>query len=176
MVRKVNDHNHHPPAKYKSMNSGRLHLANGTQFDWWAPPTVIGYNNSRRCITDYYINELQSITYTINNVQIDVPLAGEPFSPITLRHIGALRLAYNALKKTPQMNLFHMPGTNFTSEQTFFLAYAQTQCYQRQELAQYTRTKSGIYDERTALNTALVHMPEFAQTFQCKYPDNPCFD
>ncbi|CAF4369593.1 unnamed protein product [Rotaria sp. Silwood2] len=30
-----------------------------------------------------------------------------------------------------------MPGTNLTSEQTFFLAYAQTQCYKREDLIQF---------------------------------------
>jgi predicted metalloendopeptidase len=158
------------------MNLGRAHLANGTRFDWWASPTVIGYSNSRSCITDYYINELKFITYKINNIQIQVRLAGEPFSSITLRQIGALHFAYIALKTNDQMKLFKMPGTNLTNEQTFFLAYAQTQCYQRQELSQFIRTKSGIYDERTALNTALIHMPEFAQAFQCKLKENQCFD
>ncbi|CAF5096792.1 unnamed protein product, partial [Rotaria magnacalcarata] len=36
-----------------------------------------------------------------------------------------------------------MPGTNLTSEQTFFLAYAQTQCYQRQPISQLLRTQLG---------------------------------
>jgi hypothetical protein len=155
---------------------GQAHLANGTQFNWWAPPTVLGYNNSRNCITDYYVRDLKALIYNINGVQIQVQLAGEPFSPTTLRHIGALRFAYGALMKSEQMKSFKMPGTNYTSEQTFFLAYAQTQCYQRQELLQLIRTQLGIYDERTALNTALIHMPEFAQAFQCQPKQNKCFD
>jgi hypothetical protein len=122
------------------------------------------------------MNELKSITYNIDNVPIEVPLSGEPFSPITLRHIGALRFAYDTLQNNHQMESFKMPGTKFTNEQTFFLAYAQTQCYQRQELSQYIQTKSGIYDERTALNTALIHMPEFAHVFQCKFKENQCFN
>jgi predicted metalloendopeptidase len=155
------------------MNLGRAHLANGTRFDWWASPTVIGYSNSHGCITDYYMNKLKFITYNINNLQMQVRLTGEPFSSITLRQIGALHIAYMALN---QIKSFKMPGTNLTNEQTFFLAYAQTQCYQREEYSQFTRTKSGIYDERTALNTALIHMPEFAQAFQCKLKENQCFD
>jgi hypothetical protein len=67
-----------------------------------------------------------------------------------------------------------MPGTNFTREQTFFLAYAQTQCYQREEIVQYVQTQFGIYDERTALNAALIHMPEFAQAFKCQPKENKC--
>ncbi|CAF4320477.1 unnamed protein product, partial [Rotaria magnacalcarata] len=35
-------------------SDGRTHLPNGTRNDWWQPPTKIGYNNSRNCITDYY--------------------------------------------------------------------------------------------------------------------------
>ncbi|CAF4742113.1 unnamed protein product [Rotaria sp. Silwood1] len=68
-----------------------------------------------------------------------------------------------------------MPGTNLTNEQTFFLAYAQTQCYKRDELLQLVATQLGRYDERTALNAALVHMTEFSETFQCKPKDNQCF-
>lgn len=68
-----------------------------------------------------------------------------------------------------------MPGTELTNEQTFFLAYAQTQCYQRQDIIQFVLTKAGVYDERTALNTALIHMPEFAKAFQCHLKENTCF-
>lgn len=57
---------------FLSINLGRTYLANGTRYDWWASPTVIGYSNSRRCITDYYINELKTITYNINNVPIRI--------------------------------------------------------------------------------------------------------
>jgi hypothetical protein len=73
------------------------------------------------------------------------------------------------------MKLWKMPGTELTNEQTFFLAYAQTQCYQRQDLLQFLQTQSGIYDERIALNAALIHMPEFAKVFQCKSKKNICF-
>ncbi|CAF3666159.1 unnamed protein product [Rotaria sp. Silwood1] len=154
---------------------GRTHLPNGTRYDWWQTPTIIGYNNSRNCITNYYVNDLKTITYNVNGVPVQVQLAGEPFSPTTLRHIGALRLAYGTLIKNNDIKNFKMPGTNFTSEQTFFLSYAQTQCYQRQELLQLLRTQLGVYDERTALNVALIHMPEFAQAFQCQPKENQCF-
>ncbi|CAF1164814.1 unnamed protein product [Rotaria sordida] len=155
---------------------GRTHLPNGTRYDWWQSPTIIGYNNSRNCITDYYVRDLKTLTYNINGAEIQIPLAGEPFSPTTLRHIGALRFAYNTLMKSNDIKSFKMPGTNFTSQQTFFLAYAQTQCYQREELLQLIRTQLGVYDERTALNAALIHMPEFAQAFQCQSKENQCFD
>ena len=116
------------------------------------------------------------MTYNVNGAQIQVQLAGEPFSKTTLRHIGALRFAYETLVKNDQNKSFKMPGTNLTSEQTFFLAYAQTQCFQREELLQLLRTQLGVYDERTALNAALIHMPEFAKAFQCTPKENQCFD
>ncbi|CAM4804314.1 unnamed protein product [Rotaria magnacalcarata] len=155
---------------------GRTHLPNGTRNDWWQPPTKIGYNNSRNCITDYYVNELKTLTYEVNGVVVQVQLAGEPFSPTTLRHIGALRIAHGALMRNNDMKSLKMPGTNLTSEQTFFLAYAQTQCYQRQPLLQLLRTQLGSYDEGTALNAALIHMPEFAKAFECEARKNQCFD
>jgi hypothetical protein len=43
------------------------------------------------------------------------------------------------------------------------------------ELLQLVRTQLGVYDERTALNAALAHMPEFAEAFQCRKRDNTCF-
>ncbi|CAM4941895.1 unnamed protein product [Rotaria socialis] len=155
---------------------GRTYLPNGTRTDWWEPPTKVGYNNSRNCITDYYVNELKTLTYKVNDAVVQVQLAGEPFSPTTLRHIGALRIAYGALKNNDDMKSLKMPGTNLTSEQTFFLAYAQTQCYQRQSLLQLLRTQLGSYDEGTALNAALIHMPEFAKAFECEARKNQCFD
>lgn len=160
----------------RTRDLGRIHSAEGIRVpDWWSPQTAQAYDTSRKCVTDYYVNEVQSIKYTVNGVAVTVRLAGEPFSPTTLRHIGALRLAYTALNMVPQPQPFRMPGTNFTSEQTFFLAYAQTQCYQRQELLQLLRTQLGVYDERTALNAALAQIPEFATAFQCAPRDNPCF-
>ena len=143
--------------------------------DWWSSSTADGYNKSRQCITDYYVHDLQTVTYDINGAQIQIQLTGEPFSPTTLRHIGALRLVYNVFMKTDTMGSLAMPGTNQTSEQTFFLAYAQSQCYQRQVLLQYIRTQLGVYDERTALNAALIHTPEFARAFQCKAREKQCF-
>lgn len=115
------------------------------------------------------------MSYTINGRQIIVRLLGEPFSPTTLRQIGALRLAYNTLNITGQSSKFRLPGIDLTNEQVFFLAYAQTQCYQRQDLVQYLRTQLGSYDEKTALNAALLQMPEFARAFQCTPKANPCF-
>lgn len=156
--------------------SGLSHLPNGTRFNWWQAPTINAYNNSRNCITDYYVRDVQNLTYNLNGIQVAVPLAGEPFSPTTLRHIGALRVAYDALMKNNDTISFKMPGTYLTGQQTFFLAYAQTQCFQRQELLQLLRTQLGSYDEGTALNAALVHMPEFTQAFQCQPRQNQCFD
>ena len=158
------------------MPEGRTHLADGTRVaDWWFGSTADGYNNSRNCITDYYVRELKALNYSVEGMSIAVQLAGEPFSPITLRHIGALRLSYNTLKKMDVSKSWRMPGTDLTSEQSFFLAYAQTQCYRRQELTQLIRTQLGSYDERTALNTAFIHMPEFTQAFQCQARERKCF-
>ena len=155
---------------------GRTHLANGTRVpSWWSAATNAAYNTSRQCMNNYYTNEVQNLSYDISGVTFTVRLQGEPFSPTTLRHIGALRFAYNALIKTNALKGFRMPGTNLTGEQTFFLAYGQTQCYQRQTLTQYFRTQLGIYDERIALNAALIHMPEFADAFQCAKKENSCF-
>jgi predicted metalloendopeptidase len=152
---------------------GRLHAPDGTRIpDWWSTQTDSAYKAARQCITDYYVRDIKTLSYTVNGVQLLVQLAGEPFSPTTLRHIGALRVAYATLNTTERVR---QPGTNFTSEQTFFLAYAQTQCYQRQELLQLLRTQLGSYDERTALNAALINMPEFANAFQCQPKSSSCF-
>ena len=155
---------------------GRTHAADGTLIpDWWSSQTANAYNTSRQCITNYYVNEVKSLSYNVNGAQIVVRLAGEPFSPTTLRQIGALRFAYTAMKKTDQLKSLIMPGTNLTSDQSFFLAYAQTQCFKRQEILQLVRTQVGIYDEGTALNAALIHMPEFSKAFQCPSKDTTCF-
>lgn len=109
-----------------------------------------------------------------NGVEVVIRLSGEPFSGTTFRQIGALRVAYQSLNQSNEDSSFRMPGTNFNREQTFFLAYAQTQCYQRQDLLQIIRTNGGIYDEETALNAALRNMPEFQEAFQCSPRPNVC--
>lgn len=155
---------------------GRTHLSNGSRVSsWWSPSTTTAYNTSRQCMNKYYSDEVQRLDYEIGGMTFTVQLQGEPFSPTTLRHIAALRLTYNALMKENSLKDLRMPGTNLTGEQTFFLAYGQTQCYQRQTLTQYFRTQLGIYDERTALNAAVIQMPEFAEAFQCVKKENICF-
>ena len=155
---------------------GLTHAPNGTRVpNWWSPATAQAHNTSRKCISDYYAQEVQTLSYIISGIQVSVSLLGEPFSPTTLRHIGALRMAYNTLNITGQSSNFRLPGNDFTNEQVFFLAYAQTQCYQRQDLLQYLHTQLDSYDEKTALNAALIQMPEFARAFQCTPRANPCF-
>ncbi|CAF3289761.1 unnamed protein product [Rotaria socialis] len=155
---------------------GRVYSATGTLIpDWWSVQTANAYNKSRQCITDYYVREIKTLSFNIYGIEVLVQLAGEPFSPTTLRHIGALRFAYMAFKDKDDLKSLTMPATNLTSEQTFFLAYAQTQCYQRADLLQILRTQLGVYDERLALNTALLHMPEFASAFKCEPRDDTCF-
>lgn len=161
---------------YDILFQGRVHSANGSRIpDWWSPSTETAYNQSRQCITDYYVNDVKVLAYNLNDLEVLVQLAGEPFTPTTLRHIGALRVAYKAFKDNDSIKSLKIPGTNLTSEQTFFLAYAQTQCHQREDILQYIRTQLGTYDEKTALNAALVHMPEFSNAFQCTSKSNQCF-
>ena len=159
-----------------SFHLHRVHSINVSPIpDWWSSSTANAYNSSRQCLVDYYRNTIKTLSYNINNEQVSVQLTGEPFSRITLRHIAALRFAYTTLKKSDIFNSLPMPGTKLTNEQTFFLAYAQSQCYQRQDLIQYRQTQSGIYDERTALNAVFVHMPEFVKVFQCQSKEQTCF-
>jgi hypothetical protein len=161
---------------YFYLHTGRTYLGNGTRVsNWWSSSTLNAYNISRNCITDYYVRDVKTLAYTINGQKIQVQLQGEPFSQTTLRHIAALRLSYNTLMKLDSTSVLRMPGTDLTREQTFFLAYAQTQCYQRQELAQLLSTQLGTYDERTALNAALGHMPEFQRAYQCSAREQTCF-
>ena len=165
----------HGPSNY-ALPLGRFYAANGTRVpDWWSSSTANAYNESRRCITDYYVRDVLTVPYNVNGIEVSVQLAGEPFSPTTLRQIGALRFAYQAFKANDTQKSQRMPGTNLNSDQTFFLAYAQTQCHQRQGLVEVLRTQLGAYDERTALNAALVHMPEFTDAFQCPARANTCF-
>ncbi len=145
--------------------------------DWWSVSTANAYNSSYQCLADYYRNHIKTLSYNVINEQLSVQLTGKPFAQTTFRHIAALRFAYITLKimTNSSMKSWKMPGTELTNEQTFFLAYAQTQCYQRQELIQYVQTLSGIYDEKLALNTALIHMPEFIEVFQCQFKEKTCF-
>ncbi|CAF1389269.1 unnamed protein product, partial [Didymodactylos carnosus] len=165
---------------------GNSHLPNGTNFDWWSTNSLQLFNQSRQCITNYYTNVIKSLSYSLNGIPVTVELKGEPFSPITLRQIGALRLAHMALNNYMNNNTEYSknqisPGGNLTTDQQFFLAYAQTQCFKRNDLVQIVKTQLGIYDEETALNTALKHMSEFKNTFNCSSTEpmnaeNKCFE
>ena len=65
---------------------------------------------------------------------------------------NALRVAYLTLKQRKTDQSLTMLATNLTFEQTFFLAHAQTQCYQR---------RFDLQTDKSSLNTMLFQMSEF---------------
>ncbi|CAF4565149.1 unnamed protein product, partial [Rotaria magnacalcarata] len=80
----------------------------------WSVRTADAYNKSRQCITDYYVRDIKTLSFTVYGIEVLVQLAGEPFSPTTLRHIGALRFAYTAFKDKDDLKSLTMPATNLT--------------------------------------------------------------
>lgn len=71
---------------------------------------------------------------------------------------NALRVAYLTLKQRKTDQSLTMLSTNLTFEQTFFLAHAQTQCYQR---------RFDLQTDKSSLNTMLFRMSEFVDNFHC---------
>ncbi|CAF5194325.1 unnamed protein product, partial [Rotaria magnacalcarata] len=54
---------------------GRVYSATGTRIpDWWSVRTADAYNKSRQCITDYYVRDIKTLSFTVYGIEVLVQL------------------------------------------------------------------------------------------------------
>nr|KAG5701991.1 hypothetical protein BaRGS_034573 [Batillaria attramentaria] len=100
---------------------------------WWSNQTVQAYRTVKKCIQDAYANA----------TQVDM----EYYTPLALGESSGIKLAYSAYKDWMRQTGGEkkMPGSKWTNEQSFFVAYAQV----------------------CRVNKALAQLQEFQDAFQC---------
>jgi putative endopeptidase len=140
-------------------DEGRQFDAQGNLRDWWTPADASEYKKRAAIVVDQYNHDLVIDTLHLNGEQT----LGE-----NIADIGGLKLAYAAMERALQGHP-HTLVDGFTSEQRFFLAYAQE--WGEVDRPAYARTlvQTDVHSSpRWRVETPLSNMPEFAQAFHCQ--------
>ncbi|ELU18854.1 hypothetical protein CAPTEDRAFT_161607 [Capitella teleta] len=146
-------------------NNGRLFDANGNLVDWWHNSSAVQFEEKAKCFVDQYD---QFLVYG-QNVNGKLTL-GE-----NIADNGGIRLAYNAYKKWLSLNNGVdkiLPGLGMSSEQLFYLGYAQTWCssYNKQ-LSLLLLIIDNHSPNKFRAEGAVMNSPEFASAYSCSNQD-----
>ncbi|EGT58994.1 hypothetical protein CAEBREN_21284 [Caenorhabditis brenneri] len=145
----------------------------GNLNDWWDAETEEKFIEKTRCFVRQYEN--------VHVVEADIHLNGQLSLGENIADNGGVKTAFNAYKawksNTTVSNEPALPGfQNFTSQQMFFLAYANNWCslVRPKHYIQIILTDVHAPSKYRAM-IPLQNRPEFAKAFQCPIgsPMNP---
>ncbi|KAL8624005.1 hypothetical protein ACOMHN_040631 [Nucella lapillus] len=149
---------------------GNYYKLNGSgRGSWWSNATSQRYRQVRQCIMDAWKNvTLGPYLYSQRNYK--VPVDASYYAPLALGESSSVKLAYKAyqtwIDTTGGEKM--MPGGMFTNKQMFFVSYAQTYCRTIDPGRELLRVNQGRNPpEKLRVNSALSHVPEFQEAFQC---------
>lgn len=152
---------------------GNFYRLNGTgRGSWWSSATTQRYKEVRQCIVDSF-KDITLGPYRSFQGPVTLKVDGNYYAPLALGESSSVKLAYMAYQKWIDTTGGEkkMPGGQFTNNQMFFVAYAQTYCRTLDPLRELIRVNQGRNPpEKVRVNSALSHVPEFQKAFQC--PDS----
>lgn len=147
----------------------------GSQFDefgnvrsWWSNKTRETFQQKLTCMENQYSN------YSILGRNINGNFTiGE-----NVADNGGLKLAYNALHSYQANNpeYYMLPGLNYTSDQLFFLGFAQTWCSKQIPQAVYNQIEFDVHSvAKFRVIGSVSNLKEFSEAFNCpsNSPMNP---
>ncbi len=140
-------------------DQGRKFDGDGDLRDWWTAEDTRAYEQRAACFVDEYSRFL-----VVDEVHLDGKLTlGE-----NIADNGGLRMAYNALHRAPATGAPPKTG-EFTEDQLFFLAFAQSQCANVAPQTERVRAATDPHaPARARVNGSVQNMPEFEKAFHCK--------
>lgn len=147
-------------------DEGRQFDAQGNLKDWWTKKDAKEFNDRAQCIVDQYAKYV-----VVDDVKINSKLTlGEDVADL-----GGLILGWMAWKTQmatmPQQAA--APRDGLTSEQRFFVGYAQWACENdRPENLRVNAMTDPHSPGKFRVNGLVVNMPEFEKAFSCK-PGQP---
>ena len=149
-------------------DQGRKFDGTGKLREWWEPAVIAKFEERARCIEDLYA------TYEI---EPGLSVNGKLTLGENIADLGGVKAAYRAYKAWSRREGETPPVVEgITSDQLFFVAYAQTWCsLQTPEIERVLATVDPHSPPRFRVQGALSNLPEFAQAFQCQAgsPMNP---
>jgi endothelin-converting enzyme/putative endopeptidase len=140
-------------------DEGRQFDAKGNLRDWWTARDAAEFEKRADCLVGEY-----SSFKAVDDVKVNGKLTlGE-----NTADYGGLRMAYMALME--DLAAKAMPKVDgFTSEQRFFLAYAQSNCEnESDELLRLGAQTDPHSPPKFRVNGIVQNMPEFQQAFGCR--------
>lgn len=144
-------------------DEGRRFDAQGNLRDWWTESDGREFERRAQCIVDQYA-QYPVVDETRINSKLTL---GEDVADL-----AGLILAWDAWKGATQAQRL-APLDGFTSEQRFFIGFAQWTCENERDESKRVNAVTNPHSPGVwRINGVVVNMPEFAQAFACK-PGQP---
>src|SRR5262245_48578613 len=141
-------------------DSGRRFDATGNLMNWWMPRDEDAFRERVACVASQY-----SSYSSLPGVKLNGNLTlGE-----NVADNGGVRIAYYALMELLARKAPPPPIDGFTSEQRFFISFAQVWCENASDQDFRRRAQEDVHSPgRWRANGVLQNMPEFRKAFGCK--------
>ncbi len=138
-------------------DEGRQFDADGNLKDWWSKKMNDEFDRRAECVKKQFDDYV---------VLGDVHVNGKLTLGENIADLGGVKLALAALKAQTPPN---QPRGEFTTEQEYFLGFAQGWCGKmRDEALRHMVATNPHSPPQLRVNGPLSNLPEFAQAFSCK--------
>ena len=136
-------------------DEGRHFDGNGALTDWWSTNAAAEFQQRAKCLVDQY-----GAYEPVPGAHVNGALTlGE-----NIADLGGMRLAYAAFEALPG----HRGSGQYSAEQAFFLAQAQTHCSSYSPELQLRLLQSDPHSpDALRVNGVVRNLPEFAEAFSC---------
>ncbi|KAG5451814.1 Endothelin-converting enzyme 1 [Clonorchis sinensis] len=141
-------------------HQGAKRDAKGNYRQWWSNKTREAFKRNSQCMIDQYSN------YSILNTSLNGKMTlGE-----NIADNGGIKAAYRAFKKleSKYSDGTVLPALDFTSDQLFFLAFAQIWCIKQLPRATLTTVLYDVHTvDRYRVIGTLMNSEDFARVYNC---------
>ncbi|KAH3877144.1 hypothetical protein DPMN_001000, partial [Dreissena polymorpha] len=151
-------------------NWGGNYDEHGVYGSWYTNASKVAYTKVEECFANAYMNKTMGpFQLSEQSPPQTVLTNGARFAWEGLAETSGVRLAYKAYKKwvADKGEERPTPLPHYTNDQSFFLSYAQTNCYNRADKLGFNYANRQRISEDIRVNTALSLLEEFTSTFQC---------
>lgn len=149
---------------------GSYYQKDGTVDNWWSNFTRNKWEETKKCVGDYYSSKTMGpFTVPGDPKPVTVPVNGQYYGNEGIAEASGVKVAYQAYLNWIKQNGEEKkaPGLDMSNEQMFFVAFAQTMCYTRNDNTAYDLAIRGRISENIRTNSILSQLPEFVDAFKC---------
>ncbi|XP_060086405.1 endothelin-converting enzyme 1-like [Ylistrum balloti] len=149
---------------------GAYYQKDGKYENWWSNYTKTRWEETKQCVGDYYSTKTMGpFTVPGDPKPVTVPVNGKYYGYEGIAEASGVKVAYKAYLNWIKNNVEEKkaPGLDLSNEQMFFVAFAQTMCYTRNDNTAYNYAIRGIISEQVRTNSILSQLPEFVEAFKC---------